>query len=128
MVEIKNRFTGEVIYRLDSANLSDADLSRANLSDADLSRADLSDANLRGADLSGADLSGANIPIYCKWSISFHNEMIQIGCKRKTIEDWDFFFSNESKEIFATARDSNDFKRIEAMYNAYKSYYLTLHP
>lgn len=128
MVDIKNRFTGEVIYRLDSANLRGADLRDANLSGADLSGADLRGANLIRADLSGANLSGADIPIYCKWSISFHNEMIQIGCKRKTIEDWDFFFSNESKESFETARDSNDFKRIEAMYNAYKSYYLTLHP
>ena len=61
--EIKNRFSGNVIFSLecDSFKLcviaavnSGADLSRANLSGANLSR-----ANLYGADLSGADLSGA---------------------------------------------------------------------
>jgi hypothetical protein len=82
-VEIKNRFTGEIIIvgeyenvcdavlknkdkNLYGANLSGADLSRADLSGADLSRADLSGANLSGAnlpraDLSGAYLSGANL-------------------------------------------------------------------
>jgi uncharacterized protein YjbI with pentapeptide repeats len=81
-IEIKNRFTGSVIFKLDvennsisltlkaaikaKADLSDADLSRANLSDADLSdanlsRADLSDANLSDADLSRANLSDADL-------------------------------------------------------------------
>jgi hypothetical protein len=87
-IEIKNRFTGEIIItgkyesiknaieknrgadlsraNLSRANLSGADLSRANLSGADLSganlsRANLSRANLYGANLSGADLSRANL-------------------------------------------------------------------
>jgi hypothetical protein len=85
--EIKNRWTGAVIYRsetattvreavielatqaiaylsgadLSGANLSGANLSDANLSDANLSGANLSDANLSGADLSGANLSDANL-------------------------------------------------------------------
>jgi hypothetical protein len=74
-VEIKNRFTGAVIFttevkaslsagrRLGAAVLlavkARADLSGANLSGADLSGADLSGANLSGANLSGANLSGA---------------------------------------------------------------------
>jgi len=88
-IEIKNRFTGSIIFEytkdnntisetvkeyirqeiqkgksgadLSGADLSGAYLSRANLSRADLSRADLSGADLSGADLSGADLSGANL-------------------------------------------------------------------
>jgi hypothetical protein len=86
-VEIKNRFTGAVIFTtevkaslsagrrlgaavllavkaradLSGANLSGADLSGADLSGANLSRAYLSRADLLGADLSGADLSGANL-------------------------------------------------------------------
>ena len=81
-IEIKNRWTGAVIFSHDSeensmritveaaieakanlsrANLSRADLSRADLSRANLSRADLSGANLRDADLSDADLSGADL-------------------------------------------------------------------
>ena len=85
LFEIKSRFTGEVIFKLETesfklcveaavkseANLSEADLSGANLyvanlsganlSEADLSRANLSRANLSEADLSRANLSGANL-------------------------------------------------------------------
>jgi hypothetical protein len=79
-IEIKDRWTGDVLYtsdcatvrdameaacrsraNLSGANLSGADLSGANLSGADLSGANLSGANLSGADLSGADLSGADL-------------------------------------------------------------------
>jgi len=76
-IEIKNRFTGFVLFLRDAeenslkitlamavksgANLSGANLSRANLSGADLSGADLSRANLSGADLSRANLSGADL-------------------------------------------------------------------
>lgn len=81
-IEIKNRWTGDILYELEKedntikdtlkeavksdANLSDANLSEANLRGADLrcadlNGADLSDADLNGADLSGADLRGANL-------------------------------------------------------------------
>jgi len=81
-IQIKNRFTGSVIFEYESENneikttvkeavksgadLSGADLYRANLYGANLSRANLSRANLSGANLyianlSGADLSGANL-------------------------------------------------------------------
>jgi len=88
--KIKNRFTGSVIFSLETeslklcieaawksradlsganlsgaylsgAYLSEAGLSRADLSRANLSRADLSKANLSGADLSEADLSRADL-------------------------------------------------------------------
>ena len=80
-IEIKDRWTGKVLFTAKgattaaaavemaiaaSADLSGADLrgvslSGANLSGADLSGADLSGANLRSADLSGAYLRGANL-------------------------------------------------------------------
>jgi hypothetical protein len=79
-MEIKNRFTGEVIFTHDctswkicveaaiksradlyGANLPRANLSGANLSGANLPRANLSGANLSGANLYGANLSGANL-------------------------------------------------------------------
>jgi uncharacterized protein YjbI with pentapeptide repeats len=74
-IEIKHRFTNNVMYACDAANLkealeravkeranlSGADLSDANLSGADLSRANLYGASLYGASLSGADLSGVNL-------------------------------------------------------------------
>ena len=83
--EIKNRFSGELIFTIEtgswrlaieaaiksnvdlssanllSADLSSADLRSANLSYADLSSADLRYADLRSADLSYADLSYANL-------------------------------------------------------------------
>ncbi len=75
MTQIKNRYTGGVIYEAeglsmkdtlekavsDGTDLSRADLSHADLSHANLSGADLSDANLHRADLSDAGLFGAGL-------------------------------------------------------------------
>ncbi|WP_279675523.1 pentapeptide repeat-containing protein [Acinetobacter junii] len=85
--EIKNRFTGEVLFSCDipegmesgmiarhaleeavanganlrDANLEDANLWGANLRGANLWGANLEDANLRDANLWGANLRGANL-------------------------------------------------------------------
>ena len=86
--------------------------------------------NLRSADLRSADLSSAKnketayLPIYCKWSSSIKGDKIKIGCKEKTIEDWDIFFN--SKEEFDTKRDTVTFKQIQAVYESFKAYYLFL--
>jgi uncharacterized protein YjbI with pentapeptide repeats len=85
MAQIKNRYTGDVIWEssaekirvaveeavksmanlsgvdLYGADLSGTDLSMAYLSGADLSEADLREANLRGTNLSGANLYRANL-------------------------------------------------------------------
>jgi hypothetical protein len=76
--------------------------------------------------LIGANLSGAMIPMYCKWHVSFVDEKIKIGCKEKSVDEWDVFFSDDCKESFETDRDSEDFKRIKAMFNAYKAYKKTM--
>jgi hypothetical protein len=81
-IEIKNRFTGKILFEyskdnntirdtvleaikeradLRYANLSYANLSSANLRYANLSSANLSSANLRSANLSSADLSSADL-------------------------------------------------------------------
>ncbi len=64
LMQIKHRFTGEVIFQGDYATframVEAAVGSRANLSRANLSGAYLSGAYLSGAYLSGADLSRAN--------------------------------------------------------------------
>ena len=52
---------GNMYANLNSADLSNANLSYANLNSADLSNANLSYANLRGADLRGANLNGTNL-------------------------------------------------------------------
>ncbi len=130
-MEIKNRYTGEVIFSNNSDNIKDTllnaikegiDLREADLNGANLRGADLNGANLNGANLNGADLNGANLPIYCKWDVLIKDNTIQIGCKNKTIDEWDNWFSNTDEE-FSTSRDTDDFKRIKAMFYAYKTYY-----
>ena len=75
-IQIKNRFTGLIIFEsekttwkeaVEEAKNSEADLCGADLSEADLSGADLCEADLCGADLSGADLSGADL---CRANLS----------------------------------------------------------
>src|SRR5690606_38589590 len=104
-----------------------ADLRDANLRYSHLIKADLNNSNLSGADLNNADLRDAKnkekaeIPIFCKWRVAFAGEKIKIGCKEKTIAEWDEWFAGSEKYI--TERNIEDFKRIEAMYRAYKAYY-----
>ena len=73
-IEIKNRFTGSLIFECDAASLKvavelavskrislrGANLGGANLGGAYLGGANLGGANLRGANLGGANLRGAN--------------------------------------------------------------------
>ena len=106
---------------LSGADLRGADLRGANLIDADLRGADLSGANLRGADLSGAkNKEQAYLPIFCKWSHCIIGNKIKVGCKEKTIEEWEVFFN--SNEEYETSRNSEDFKQIQAVFEAYKGY------
>ena len=74
-IEIKNRWTGSVLFEVDigssklaveaavkgGADLRRADLHGADLREADLRGADLLGANLHEADLHGADLRGADL-------------------------------------------------------------------
>ena len=141
-IEIKNRFTGKALFSYESennttketlleaikaeTNLDGANLYGANLYGADLDGADLDGANLVGANLYGANLDGANLdgvplPMYCKWPVMIVDDTkVKIGCKVKTIEEWDAWFSGS--ETFSTARDSEEFKKITAMYQAARSY------
>ena len=64
MIQIKNRFTSEVIMEvpnLHGTNLCGADLCGADLRGANLHGTNLCGADLRGADLRGANLHGANL-------------------------------------------------------------------
>jgi len=176
-IEIKHRYTNEVIYsceaetikeavekavkrdvnlwdaNLQNANLWDANLQNANLQDADLWNADLWNANLRNADLRNANLQDANlqnanlrnadlqnanlrnadlrnaknldktirVPMFCKWSHGITNgNLIHIGCEKRTIAEWDLFFNSDEK--LSTERGTQDFKQIQAIFEAYKGY------
>lgn len=71
MIEIKNRYTGEVIYS------GDGDTIRQVVEAAVAARADLRGANLRGANLSGADLSGADLSGFSDVIVpSLHRRML----------------------------------------------------
>ena len=115
---------------LRNANLNNANLNNANLEYANLRNANLNNANLRNANLNNANLEYAKnkenaiLPIFCKWSYGIKGDLIMIGCKQKTIEEWDIWFN--SNEEYSTRRNTDDFKQIEAVYNSLKSYYLTL--
>ena len=88
---------------LSYADLSYADLSYADLSYADLSRANLSYANLSYANLSYANLSSANLRDTIgngreikslqigTYNISYTKDIISIGCKTYTLEQWKNF-------------------------------------
>ena len=109
------------------ADLCNADLCNADLRNVNLCRANLINANFSGADLSGADLTNAKItdtklPIYSKWGFSIENESLNIGCKTKTFSEWKEWFE-KSEEEFSTERNTEDFKRIQAMFYAYEAYY-----
>lgn len=51
------------------------------------------------------------------------NDIISIGCKERTIKQWDRFFSNRSKEVFSTPRNSLLFKFIKKEYQIFKIKY-----
>jgi len=131
-IEIKNRFTGSVIFTYEKENatikeaVAQAVKGGANLEGANLEGADLIGAYLRGANLEGADLRDAKnkeqayLPMFCKWSNAIIGDKIKIGCKEKTIEEWDSFFASD--KTYQTDRKTRDFKQIQAVFLAYKAY------
>jgi hypothetical protein len=58
--------------------------------------------------------------MHCKWDVGITDGMIHIGCKKRTIENWDKFFASD--EVILTPRGTQEFKQIEAVYLAYKAY------
>lgn len=84
------------------ANLTYATLKDANLKSAWLNVAKLTYINLDGADLKGACLNGAhgiNYWIKClqieNWPINYTSEVMQIGCKQHSFEEWRNFSDTE---------------------------------
>lgn len=73
----------------------------------------------------GGTWRGGFRSICSKWYVTISLKgMIWIGCKEKTIADWDKWF--KGKEIFSTPRDSQEFKMIYAHYRAMREYALIL--
>jgi hypothetical protein len=112
---------------LRETNLREAKLCDADLRDADLSGADLCDADLSGADLSRAKLCDTDLPIWCRWVVSYKLNpavVVSIGSKTKSIQDWDAWFAGS--EEFETSRDDEKFLRIWANYLAVRAYLVAL--
>ena len=119
-IQIKSIF-GKVLFELEREN----NTIRETLEEAVRVDANLGGANLRDADLRYVkNKETATLPIFCKWNFGIKGNLIVIGCKEKTIEQWNLWF--DSEEEYSTSRDTEDFKQIQAIYNALKSYYLTL--
>ena len=99
MIEIKNRWNGELILKIDKANLIGADLSGA-----DLSGANLYGANLRGADLRGANLRDAGLVIYgLLWYVQITKNHMRIGCKSHNIKEWEAFSDEQINDMDSNA-------------------------
>ena len=124
--EIKNRFTGEVLFScdipegmesgmiarhaLEEAVANGANLRDANLRGANLWGANLRDANLRGANLRGANLWGAKdaplITTSLRWPIYISGTgMMRIGCQNHSVESWKNFTDEEIKRMDSDALD-----------------------
>ena len=118
-IEIKNRFTNRVIFTYECEN---------NTMKITVEQAVKNGASLNGASLDGASLDGAKnldktvkLPMYCKWTHGITNgNLIHIGCEKRNIEEWDLFFASD--KIILTERNTPEFKQIQAVYEAYKSY------
>ena len=109
-MDIKNRFTGNIIFSINADTLSGANLRGANLSDANLSDANLRGANLRGANLWSCignmrELKTISIE---KWMVTYSATDLQIGCKKFPIEEWRRL---SDQEINALDTDALEFWR-----------------
>ena len=130
-IQIKSIF-GNLLFEHESEkNTLLETLLRANLEGADLEGANLEGADLRGADLRGANLLRANLegaenkefailPQFCKWAHGIKGDLIKIGCKEKTIKEWEAFFASDLE--FDTKRSTSEFKQIQAIFESYKAY------
>ena len=99
LIEIKNRYTGEVIYSAEALSLRKclelAAKDNANLADANLADAYLSGANLAGANLAGAYLRDnikiSQVPIQVStttYYVTIYDAHMQIGCKLFSLAEW----------------------------------------
>lgn len=104
-MEIKNRFTNEVILIIEGANLRSADLYGADLRSANLEGADLYGANLEGEILTKTPLIISNLKYWCLIS----DDYMRLGCKRFTHVEWSSF---DDDTIAAMDSNALDFWRV----------------
>ena len=107
-IEIKNKFTGSVIFEHDVNNNS----IKLTVKAAIESNTNLRDANLYGANLRGADLrncTGNKLELKTlqidTYSIAFTDAILQIGCKQYTHKEWENFTDDEISKMDLGALD-----------------------
>jgi uncharacterized protein YjbI with pentapeptide repeats len=115
LIEIKHRFTNDVLFSFEGERLKDAVLEavskKAYLSGADLSGAYLSGADLRGAYLSGADISGEKLKLTpisilnLTWDILITDSFLTIGCQRHQHTEWAKFSDDDIANMESRASE-----------------------
>ena len=102
-IEIKNRYTKEVIFSHECKNNTvKKTVLEAIRQNCNLRESDLSGSNLRGSDLRGSNLIGSNGN--CKeiktvqtdiWHVCITANVMQIGCEQHTLIEWKNFNDDE---------------------------------
>ena len=100
MIEIKNRWTGNVIFTYLGADLRGADLRGADLRDAVLRGADLRDAKYQGVVVSRmVVLTGLYQFVVAAVVAEDGQEYIGLGCFFRSVTDWEADFWNNPGEF-----------------------------
>ena len=117
-MDIKNRFTDDIIFSFEGASFRGADLRGADLSGADLRVADLSNCSGNRSEIKSIFISDV-------YPITYTYEQLQIGCERHKISQWWEFdnkkilsmngntalkFWDKNKELIKMIIDSNPAK------------------
>jgi len=103
-IEIKNRFTGKVLFELESeGNTVKNTVVEAVKVGTYLTGADLGGTYLTGADLGGADLRGADLGTGKVKTIAVALESgecrVKMGCHDRSVKEWDANFWNNENEF-----------------------------
>ena len=98
--EIKNRWTGEVIFTCDVPEGTESGMIARHAVETAIAQ----DANLEGANLWGANLWGAkNSPLVINglnWIVYISGTgMMRIGCQNHSVEDWKSFTDEQISQM-----------------------------
>jgi Pentapeptide repeats (9 copies)/Pentapeptide repeats (8 copies) len=118
------RFNGA---RFNDASFNGASFNGASFNDARFNYASFNGARFNGASFNDASFNGASsfsTNPFCKWRVHGKGDTISIGCKTKTVAEWDAFFAGT--ETYQTDRKSPEFLRILACYLAQRAWQMAL--
>mgnify|MGYP001409936917 CR=1 FL=1 len=104
MIEIKNRYTGEVIFTYEGDSLVGAYLYGADFNGANFNGADFTEADLTGATLLGHKVTKAPLQISgLTWPVLITEQVMAIGCQTHTHEQWAAFPDKEISNMHSHA-------------------------